>query len=204
MVGPPAGRAAAALRAARRGPARRPPRPTCACDSWSSHSPITLRRNRVRAVDAALVGEVRRPAGRRDHRLVEFDADERPRPARDVGETVAGRGHADDRRGGVVRADRGRPASPAEPGRVGDVGAERPGTVPGCRSGGNSAGGMPSSSIRSRAHVADARRRAARSSRRSCAPSRIAPVSQYASRSGMSSIVAARRERAVARSAASW
>ena len=74
-------------------------------DSWSSQSPMTLRRKRIRVVDAALVGEVRRPALLGDDRPVEFDADQRPRPAGDVGERrVAGR-DADDRRRRVVRPD---------------------------------------------------------------------------------------------------
>ena len=57
------------------------------------------------AVDAELVGEVRRPGRFGEDGRVELQADERPRSAGDVGEAVGRRRHADDRRCGVVRAD---------------------------------------------------------------------------------------------------
>ena len=47
------------------------------------------------------------PAGVGQHRRVQLDADERPRPAGDVAEARAGGGDADDRGRGVVRADGG-------------------------------------------------------------------------------------------------
>ena len=59
------------------------------------------------AVDADLVGEVRGAAGVGEDRRVELEADQRPGAAGDVGEALGGRRHADDRRGGVVRADGG-------------------------------------------------------------------------------------------------
>ena len=64
---------------------------------------------------------------------VELEADERPGAAGDVGEAVGGGGHPDDRRGGVVRADGGRPAVPS----VGRC----PGRCPGGSIGGQQVGG---------------------------------------------------------------
>ena len=58
-----------------------------------------------RPVDAALVGEVGPAARLGEHRRVELDADQPPGAAGDVAEPGRRRRHADDRRGGVVRAD---------------------------------------------------------------------------------------------------
>ena len=57
-------------------------------------------------VDAGLVGEVGPAARLGEHRRVELEADQGPRPARDVREVRCGRGHGHDRGRGVVRADR--------------------------------------------------------------------------------------------------
>ena len=85
----------------------RPRAPRCAASRESSQVPITLVRNRIAAVDAALVGEVRVPGGLGQHRLLELDPDQPPGAAGDVRRVVARHRDADDRRGGVVRADRG-------------------------------------------------------------------------------------------------
>ena len=77
------------------------------------------------AVDAALVREVGRAALLGQDRLVELDADERPRPAGDVRERdVAGR-HADDGRRGVVRSDQRQDGLGREAGLRADVVAQR-------------------------------------------------------------------------------
>ena len=83
------------------------------------------------AVHATFVREVRRPAGVRDDRPVELDTHEAPRSARDVGEGIAARRNADDRRGRVVRADVDHRRRRGEAGRFGDVVAERPEPVAG-------------------------------------------------------------------------
>jgi hypothetical protein len=48
------------------------------------------------AVDAALVGEIRRPALLGEHGRVQFDTDQAPRAAGDVAEVRTCGGHADD------------------------------------------------------------------------------------------------------------
>ena len=57
-------------------------------------------------VDTALVGEVRLARGIRRHRMLQLDADESPRAARDVGGRLGPHRHGDDGGGGVVRSDR--------------------------------------------------------------------------------------------------
>jgi hypothetical protein len=71
-------------------------------------------------VDAALVGEVGGPTLQRDHRLLEFDADERPGATGDVREVLVRGRHGDDGRGRVVRAD----GDDAEPGRGAELGGD--------------------------------------------------------------------------------
>ena len=72
-TGPPAGSSAASASSGREVDSARPP-PHVRSDSWSSHRPITLRRKRTRAVDAALVREVRGPARLGQDRRVQLDA----------------------------------------------------------------------------------------------------------------------------------
>ena len=128
----------------------------------------------VKSARAGLLGQ---------HRGVELEADQRPGARGDVGEAlVVLGGHPDDRRRGVVRADRddryvgGTPTSPPRRAAAG------PTTAPGSRSGGRIDQGSPSRLARSSAHSpvrgvvqpggrgvgalrADARRSASRSSR---------------------------------------
>ena len=106
-----------------------------------------------RAVDAALVGEVRRAAARLgQHRRVELDADQRPGAAGDVRDGSSLGGHADHRGRGVVGADRDHGHVGAEAGRRdarqqrADHGRRR------SRSGGRMPGGTPSRSASSAAH----------------------------------------------------
>ena len=139
-------RAAAASRSRSSSSTARPaPVARCAAHSCSSHSPITLRRYRTVAVDADLVGEVRRPALLGEHRLIELHADQGPGAAGDVGEPFAGgrarrpppmpcRASRPRSRGSVqqVRSRRARPAS------------DSPAGSPGRRiSGGNRLAGTP-------------------------------------------------------------
>ena len=77
------------------------------------------------AVDAGLVREVRRAALLAEHRRPQLDADERPRPARDVGEARPAGRDRDDRRRGVVRADVGHGRPRREAGLLGDLVADR-------------------------------------------------------------------------------
>ena len=155
------------------------------------------------AVDAALVREVRRAARLGQHRGVELHADERPGPARDVGERPSVGRHGDDRRGGVVRPDqrherarrqsRSRAARRAGAGR--DVARRR-------RAAASSVAGRPSAADQLRSHVRRWRR-AARSSRRSSARRR-APGEPVGEQVGISSIVRAAAKLGRAAHAASW
>ena len=99
----------------------------------------------MRAVDAALVGEVRRPARLGEHRCVELDADQRPGAAGDVGEPGRVGRDPHDGRGGVVRADgdhRGRaPAAPSC--RRGRRQQRRRARLPGADDAGQQAGRQP-------------------------------------------------------------
>ena len=120
MVGPPAARAAAPARRASRSDGS-PASAQVRSDSWRSHRPMTLRRNRTRpSTPRSLVKLARRLSSVRIGCL-EFDADEPPRPARDVGELVPLGRDADDRRRRVVRADQRHVGGAIEPGRGGDV-----------------------------------------------------------------------------------
>ena len=76
-------------------------------------------------VDAALVREVRRAALLGQDGSVELDADQRPRPAGDVGERDVAGGHPDDRRRGVVRPDERQDRLGREAGPSPDVVAQR-------------------------------------------------------------------------------
>ena len=94
-----------------------PAAPRCAGSRDSSHRPIDVAQVADGAVDAAFVGEVRRPAGLGQHRVVEFDADQSPGAAGDVGEVrVSGPGRRRRRR--RCRASRRWSPSAAGPGRV--------------------------------------------------------------------------------------
>ena len=94
------------------------------------------------AVDAALVGEVGLPAGVGQHRRVQLDADERPRPAGDVAEAGAGGGDADDRGRGVVRADGGDEQLLVDPQLVAHLGRHRREDLPGRDDVGQQPGGQ--------------------------------------------------------------
>ena len=100
------GRAAAAGAAGRRGHGRRP-RPRRAAHSCRSQRPPTLRRNRVRPSTPRSLVKFACAGGLGEDGRLELEADERPGAAGDVGEPVGGRGHGDDGRRGVVRADGG-------------------------------------------------------------------------------------------------
>ena len=72
------------------------------------------------AVDAALVGEVGRPALLGQHRRIQLDADQGPGAGGDVRRVVGDHRHRDHRRGRVVRAH----GHHVEPGRA-DLGRDR-------------------------------------------------------------------------------
>ena len=96
------------------------------------------------AVDAAFVGEVRRPALLGQHRLVQFDADQTPGPAGDVGEV---RVSAPARRRQRRRCRAIRPSSPCS-GRCTPVSSttssvSSPSTVPGGTTRGRRPAGRP-------------------------------------------------------------
>ena len=144
-VGPSPLAAPQRRRAAPRAAPARPPRSQARCDSWSSHSPVTLRRNRDRPVDPALVGEVRLPARLGEDRRPRLDAHQRPRPGRDVCECRAVRGDATT--ADAVSCD---PTSvttvvSCSPVASRTAGSTPPRTVPGSASGGNSVASSPSS-----------------------------------------------------------
>ena len=74
--------------------------------SWSNHKPPTLRRKRMRpSTPPSFVKFAVRGIVGHD-RIVELEPDERPRPARHVGEAAVRCRHRDDGGGGVVRSDR--------------------------------------------------------------------------------------------------
>ena len=87
----PAGQAAGA---AARSRARGRRAPTSRRHSWSSHSPPTLRRKRVRPSTPTSLVKLALPGGLGEDGSVELEADERPRAAGDVGEAVGGGRHA--------------------------------------------------------------------------------------------------------------
>ena len=160
--------------ASRAGEVGRPARraPSAAGSRRAATVPITLVRNRIRAVDAALVGEVGRPARVGQDRRVELDADEPPGPAGDVGA----------RRRSVMRHARPRPRrcrasrrrSPASPGAPTLLGRRSGSTGPSVVAGVDAARGTARPGRPSRvAQVArpspGCGRRAARWSRRWCA-----------------------------------
>ena len=76
------------------------------------------------AVDAALVREVGRERLGGEDEVVDLDPDEAPGSARDVGRGIRLHRHRDDRRGGVVRADRGDGRARSRADRGGDVGQQ--------------------------------------------------------------------------------
>ena len=73
--------------------------------SCSSQSPVTLRSRRKVPADAALVRQVGGEGLVVDQRLVELEADERPRAGADVGRVGLAERHGGDGRAGVVRRD---------------------------------------------------------------------------------------------------
>ena len=93
--------------------------------SWSSHSPPTLRRKRMRpSTPPSFVKFAARASSVRIGSS-SSSADERPRPARHVREAAMRRGHRDDGRGGVVRADRRDDRRPGESDCRAHLGSER-------------------------------------------------------------------------------
>ena len=72
----------------------------------------------------AFVGEVRLPAGLGENRCVEFDANQTPGAAGDVGEIRGRSGYPDDRGGGVVGSHRGQRDRAAQSDQRDDRGAE--------------------------------------------------------------------------------
>ena len=132
-------------RRGRRLPVRSQPRRV----SRAATVPITLVRKRIRAVDAALVGEVGRAGLLGEHRRVELDADQPPGAAGDVRRVVArssGRRPPPRR----CRASRPRDGRPGAPSCSADVGQHRADHGrPGPRAAANSPAGRPSRSISS-------------------------------------------------------
>ena len=173
-----------------------PPRSHVRIDSWSSQSPITLRRKRTRPSTPPSFVKFAARLGLGQDRGVELDADEAPGPARDPGGVVVLGRDGDDRRGGVVRADERDRRTGGQPGR----GARRRrAAARAARPAAGSAGSSPRPAgqlvDRSSVPLAASPGRAARSSRRSSPPRRARRSARTPSRSGISSIVARRGER---------
>ena len=117
-IGPPAGQRRPPRPAARRGPAASPPTPHVAQRLLEQPEAHDVAQVADPAVDAELVGEVRRAARLGQDRRLELDADQRPRPAGDVRE--AGRRRPARRRTRTpCRATRrgSRASTAREPGR---------------------------------------------------------------------------------------
>ena len=157
IAGPPAVEPRPPRRAARRGRRLRRRSRQVRSDSWQQPEPADVAQEADAAVDAALVGEVRRPARLGEHRLVELDARPAtrcPRRRRRSPRSVAGTPTTADavsceptattvrrprsarsarrpRRSACPTSRRARPAAgtgrPAGPSASSSVGRERPG-----------------------------------------------------------------------------